>query len=218
MAVAAIGTFAAYRGAAGGPSHHFVVAARDVPSGTVITTADLTQAAVDLPPDVAGRSFEVGSTVAGRITVAPIARGELVQASAVVDASRAASRYQMSLPIERARALDGVISPGERVDVLSTYGTGSSSSTIVVARGAEVVRVNDGRKAGIGGTSADIVLVLALPTSEEVLAVTHASQAGKITLVRATGAPPSASPGADSYQPPLDPGAAAGDQATTGGG
>ena len=51
-------------------------------------------------------------------------------------------------------------------------------------------------------SSGEIVVVLALDQPDDVLAVTHASQAGKVTLVRSTGVPSTVDPGADSYTPP----------------
>lgn len=201
VAFAAVGTFAAYRGAATGPSHRFVVAARDVPAGTTLAPADLTIVTVDLPDDVAAHAFTQAGTVAGRITLAPVTKGELVQSSAVADASKAGARYEVSLPVDRARALAGTLVAGERVHVVATYGTGGDARTVIVARDVEVVKVDDSRRSSVGG-GGDVVLQLALADPDAVLAVTHASEAGSITIVRATGAVAAGAPtGADEYRP-----------------
>ncbi|MEO7555265.1 MAG: RcpC/CpaB family pilus assembly protein [Acidimicrobiales bacterium] len=204
VAIAAVGTFAAYRGASTGATHRFVVAGRDVPAGTTLVPGDLTTATVDLPGDLASRAFSQPSAIAGRITLAPINKGELVQSSAVADASKADARYEVSLPVDRARALAGTITSGERVDVAATYGTGNAATTVIVARRAEVVKVDDARRSSVGG-GGEVVIELALADPDDVLAVTHASQAGSVTLVRATGADAAGTaPGPDEYRTPLD--------------
>jgi pilus assembly protein CpaB len=200
IALAALGTFVAAGGNGGGPTHRFVVAARDVTAGTTLGPADVTVLAIDLPDGVAARAFSDPSRVAGRVTTAAIAKGELVQASAVVTGNAADPRFQLSLPVERARALDGLVAPGEKVDVLVTYGTGSDSVTFVVVRRAEVLRVDTGKSGSISASS-DVILLLAVASPDDALAVTHASQDGKVTIVRATAA--ATDDGPDSYRPPL---------------
>lgn len=163
--------------------------------------ADVALAALDLPDAQASRAFRSPEAVAGRLVVAPVAEGELVQASAVTDRSKADARYQVSFPIDRSRALDGAVSPGEQVDLLATYGGAAGDRTIVVARRAEVVRVDDARRSSISA-GGDIVVVVALPSPDDVLAVTHASQSGKLTVVRATGVGAGTADGPSSYEPP----------------
>ena len=187
VAVASVGTFAAYRGSSSGPSHRYVVAAHDIAAGETVGAGDVRSAPVDLPGDLAAHAFADATTVVGRVTLAPIAAGELLQTGAVADRAKADPRYELSVPVERARALGGDLDAGELVDVIATIGTGADAKTTVVAQRAAVVRVIDAKRTTVG-SSGDIVLGLALPTSDEVLAVTHASQAGTITIVRATGA------------------------------
>ena len=199
VAIAALGAFVAARGNHGGPSGSYVVLAHDVVAGTKLQPSDLRTVSMDLPDGLARRSFTDVDAVVGRLTTSPLADGELIQASAVVGGDAADPRYQLSVPVERSRALDGLIARGEKVDVLVTYGSGSDGGTFVVARRAEVLRVdqNDHGALGAGG---DMIVVLAVAGADDALAVTHAAQAGKVTLVRATGAGSDVGP--DSYQPP----------------
>jgi hypothetical protein len=93
---------------------------------------------------------------------------------------------------------------GEAVDVLVTYGTGNDAVTFVVVRGADVLRVDQGQR-GTLTASNDTIILLAVATPNDALAVTHAAQAGKITIVRATASV--ADNGPDSYrQPTAKPG------------
>jgi Flp pilus assembly protein CpaB len=204
VALAAIGVFMAYRGTTDGPTHRYVTVSRDLAAGTTIGASDLVLSGVDLPDATAAHSFTDPASLVGAVTVAPITKGELVQASAVSARSSTTAGFQVSIPLERARALDGALQAGELLDVLVTYAGTSDARTLVVARRAQVIRVDSASRSAIA-TSTDLVLVLGLPTEDEALAVTHGSQAGKITLVRATGAGAAPS-SADSYQPPADGG------------
>src|SRR4051794_10190880 len=203
IALAALGVFVAAQSAARHPTDHYVVVAHDVAPGSTLTAADLDTSSIDLPGGLAGRAFTDPRVLIGQVTLGPLTTGELVQRSAVVAPGQAGAAFQVSLPIERSRALAGGLAAGEVVDVLVTY----SSETIVVSRGATVVRSDSGTRGTIG-SGGETVLVLAVRSPDEVLAVTHGSQVGKVTVVRTTGVT-GADTGPDSYQPPA-PDAAAG--------
>jgi hypothetical protein len=176
-----------------------VVAARAIAPGTTLTAADLKLAPLVLPGDVAAHAYTQIAAVVGHVVVAPLTADELVQSGIVLGGDAADRRVQLSIPVERARAVDGLLQPGETVDVYATYGTGDVGRTLVVARRAEVRRVDNGSHGAISA-GADTVLVLAVADATEALAVSHAAQVGKITIVRATAvggqAPTSA------YEPP----------------
>jgi hypothetical protein len=112
VALAALGAFVAARGTGNGPSHHYVVAAHDIVAGTKLTARDLRTSAVDLPDDMAARAFTDTAAVVGRVATTSLASGELVQASSVVGGDAADPRFQLSVPVERSRALDGLLVAG----------------------------------------------------------------------------------------------------------
>jgi hypothetical protein len=204
IALAALGVFVAYQGAARHATTQYAVVAHDVAPGSILTAADLETAGMELPNELAGRAFTDPSALVGKVTLGPLTDGELVQRSAVVAPAQAGSAYQVSLPIDRSRALAGGLVAGEVVDVLVTY----ASETIVVSRGATVVRSDSGGRGTIG-SGGETVLVLAVRSPDEVLAITHGSQVGKVTVVRTTGVADE-DVGPNSYQPPTpDAGAGA---------
>lgn len=185
VATAAIGTFAAWSGADAPPSTRYVVAARDLPVGELVEADDVELVALDAPAALADRAFATTQLVIGQRTVAPLRAGELVQRSAVVVPEGTADGHQVSFAIAPSDALAGTLEEGEAVDLLATYGASATSSTTeVVAAGAVVARLTEGD----GTSRGDVVVLLSLPPSADVLAVTNAIQQGALTIVRSTGA------------------------------
>jgi Flp pilus assembly protein CpaB len=195
VAVAVVGVFAAYTDATAGPSRSYVVARRDLAPGTRLSAGDLAVRAVDLPGEQAGRAFRDVSSLEGAVLVGPVGAGELLQAGAVVRGD--AVGHEVSFPVARARALGGRLAPGERVDVVATYGTGADAVTVAVVRRALVVDVGGSR--GPLGDQGDLVLTLSVGDPTEAMALAHAAGAGELTVVRTTGAGPASGP--DTYQP-----------------
>ena len=200
VALAALGTFAAYLSATSGPTTSYVVARRDLPIGTRLTADDLTALPMELP-DVVARdaAFATEGPLVGATTVGPVRRGELVQAGDVVKKRSGAGELEVSFELESARALAGTLRPGERVDVLATFGAGGDTYTVTVVRQARVLETSRDRS-GIAGGDAEVISV-AVSSSEEAMALTHAINAGKVTLVRATGSTVSGEVGT-TYQAP----------------
>jgi Flp pilus assembly protein CpaB len=200
IALAALATFSAYTGATARPTRSFVVAARDLPVGTRLARADLRLATIDLPAAQQRRAFRDAGALVGATVLGPVGRGELVQSSAVADEGDGSS--QVSFSIEAARALDGAIRPGDRIDLLATYGGGGSDAyTMVVARRVAVADVS-GSGAGSLGGARTLVLTLSLADPDTVLAVTHAARTGNLTVVRSGRAGGgSGSAGARVYRP-----------------
>lgn len=185
IASAAAATYAAaIQG--GPPLTSYVVTTQAIAPGSRLTGADLTTLPMVLPRSLASQlAFTTPATLVGTVAVAPMRPGQLVQASEVVRASGAPWRREMSLSLEAARALDGSLSPGDTVDVLATYGTGSAAFTDLVVQAATVTAVRS-TSGGIGG-NATVTVTLSLKDSQSALALAEAINAGQIVLVRTTG-------------------------------
>lgn len=201
VAAAAVGLFAAYQGMHGGPSHSYVVAARPIAAGTKVEAGDLTLELIDLPPKVQARAFNDPAALVGATAVTKLDTGELVQPSAVVAKAGDRPAREVSFPIERGR-LSATLEEGERVDLLATFGGGNEAFTTVVLRNAQVVSI-ERAKVGLGDNGTAVIGVSIDDDGDEV-AVAHAIQEGKLTVVRATGAPaaPSSPPAYRPEQPP----------------
>jgi Flp pilus assembly protein CpaB len=194
VALAALGTFIAYRDATEGPTTLFVVAAGDVDPGARLGPSDLRLESMQLPHGVDASAFPSIDELDGAVALAPIRAGELVQAGAIVPPGAGESESsppssEFSFAVERTRALNGALNRGERIDVLATYGSGDTARTHVVARNALVTDINNEVSDTIGSAST-VTVTLALPSPNEVLEAAHATQVAQITLVRATKSAP----------------------------
>ena len=186
VTAAALAVFSAYAGASTGPTGRAVKVTTSVPSGHVLTPADVVVVDVDLPDGTASGAFDSVDDVVGSVTLTPLEHDELVQRSAVLpgDADRPPT-HEFSFPIAPERAVGGGLRAGERVDLFATHGSGPDAYTTVLARGASVIGVQEaGRSALAGG---GLVLTIALDTPDQVLEAAHAAQVAELTVVRSTG-------------------------------
>jgi Flp pilus assembly protein CpaB len=179
IALAAVVTFWAYSGANRAPRQWYVVAARALVPGTRIGPQDVRAVALNVP-DAAARAQLFGSPAAviGTSVLAPVPPGALIEANAVVGRAGAPGTSEISVNIDRSRAVGGTLKPGEFVDILSTFGQGASSSTVVMVPHVEVLAV-------ASGDSGSEVIVLAAPDGTAAEAIADAENATQLTLVRA---------------------------------
>ncbi|MDQ3989978.1 MAG: SAF domain-containing protein [Actinomycetota bacterium] len=187
VAASAVGLFAAASSSGDAPVRSYVVARHDVAAGTRLQASDLELAPMELPAPVRSRVFGSAQPLVGATLIAPLGAGELVQSSAVVARKGDTASRELSFVLERGRVGTGV-KHGERADLLATYGTGADAFTTVVVRSALLVAIDRPRNSSGDAGAATVTVAVEDPT--EALALAHAIQLGKVTLVRATGAPP----------------------------
>lgn len=185
VALAALGTFVSLAGVNDGPTGRVVVAARDLTVGTRLTASDLDLISVDLPVDQAALTFADPSALVGRVVLAPIGTGEVLQTSSLADAGVAAVPT-LSLSLEAADALGGTLRAGDRVDVYVSFGSGYESSTRRVATALEVVDAGQ-TQTGLG-EAGDVQLTVGVEDAAQRIDLVNATHAGTVTLVRVSGA------------------------------
>lgn len=170
----------------------YVAARRALAIGERITAGDLTTASLHVPNGpLRGHVFRRAEDVVGAVVVAPIAGGELLQTSSLVRSLERDER-QVSVPIETARALGDSLAPGELVDVVATFGTGSEAFSVTVVSRARIVS-----KQATGGALGDHkteVVTLGLADADSAIALAHAVAAGEISFIRVTGSNAATSP------------------------
>lgn len=184
VAAAAVGLFAAYAGVDAGPDHSFVVARDALAAGARLEASDLELQAMDLPPGLRARAFDTIADLVGTTLLWPLERGELLQASSVAVTPPGGTARAVSFPVDRGRL--GRLKVGQRVDVVATYGTGADAYTALVLGNALVTAIERGGSSlGDGGAT---VLTVAVDGPDEELAIAHALQLAKLTVV-VTSAP-----------------------------
>ncbi|HEY5155677.1 MAG TPA: RcpC/CpaB family pilus assembly protein [Acidimicrobiales bacterium] len=188
VAVAMILAFALSSASGRGPTQLVVVARRPLPAGHRLTADDLRLEPTALSDPMRGQLFERVSDAAGSVSLVALPSDGLIsRSSVVVDGDDGAPGREFSFPVDRERAMNGRLQPGESVDVLVTYGTGDSARTLVVASGVRLIDVTETSKATLG-SSGKLVVTVTLADEDQVLHAAHASEVGAVTLVRSTGA------------------------------
>jgi Flp pilus assembly protein CpaB len=201
IAAAAVGIFNAYLSATSRPRQSYVVAARALPVGARLTAADLRLVALDLP-DAAVRGQVFGSVVPliGASTLAPISSGAIVEASAVIGRGGAPGTREVSISVDRARAVAGTLKPGEFVDLLGTFGSGSDAYTVVMVPRVRVISLTNVN--GPLGDDRTQLITFAPSTVVDAEAIAEAAVAAQVTLVRSAEGDNSASRPVP-YRPPI---------------
>lgn len=187
VAASAVGVFAAHGAADAGPADAYVVVARDLAPGQVVTASDLELVAIDLPAAQRSRSFTDVGVLVGTVAVGGMKEGQLVQSTDVTEVAGAGELAQISVAVEGGAAMNGdrrYLRAGERVAVILTTDRGGEVRTETVAADALVVDVLLPER-GLGASGA-ITVVLGVPP-DELEAVAGAAASGTITLARTTG-------------------------------
>ena len=169
-----------------------VVAHSDVAPGAVVGPAVTGTAA--LPASSSLRGAMLSPDVLGSerwVALRRIAAGEPILRSAVAKAAAPGGQRAMSVPVSPDHAAGGELSVGDRVDVIDADG---AQATYVV-RNAEVIGVAPRRSsAGFSSSSSGQFYVTIAVDAEPALRLASAIRAGKIEVVRATGADQPLSP------------------------
>ncbi len=194
VAAAIVATFVAYLDAVTVPTREVVIATEVVDPGTQLSSMDEVAARfgtveVELQEGEATQGLvpadEVEALV-GRTVVAPLQRGDLLLASQVVADGGIEGAHVLSFALPRTAAVGGSLQPGERIDVLGTFGSGETAYTAFVARSVPVLRVTapDG---GAIGSGAEITLTVAITAPGDVQALGHAVNTANVFVVRSRG-------------------------------
>ncbi len=197
VAVAGFGTFVASRAAAP-VGRSYVVTSQPIASGQRITASELLTERMVLPALLAKhQAFHSVTAVVGSIAAGPLGSGELVQRSNTIRPADFSASRQIAFSLPTARALDGALVPGDRVDVLATYGSGPAAATVPVLQSAAVVTASTATGLGANGNTS---VTLAVASPKALAALVEALNAAQVYLVRSTGTTPGKYP--NPYQAP----------------
>lgn len=164
-----------------------LVAARDLEAGSTVRGSDVRYETIRADQRVL--THLVGASdrgrFVGRVTTMPVFAGEPLLAAHLRPRAADDGRRAMSIPVARARAVNGRLVPGDRVDVVVADRDGAA----VVAAGLEVLDVDRGEGGAFGARRGEVSVTLAVDVGEsQVLAAALAG--GEFVLTRVTGATP----------------------------
>lgn len=168
----------------GGDPTRVAVLARDVAAGATIEVDDLEFRSVELPASqLAGLVAEASvASAVGRVAALDLRTGELLPSGALRQPAGPSALRAFSIAVPPERAVAGVLSPGDRIDVL--VAEGGSASWLAVD--LEVLAVAGG-EGGIGLSSFSVTVAA---DAEEIVRVAAALEAGEVSIIRSTGAAP----------------------------
>lgn len=171
-----------------------LVADRDIAAGVEITEDMVRISQIDADSPLVAGLLDVDGLRPGELAAVPITAGSPLRGSDLAAAGRADGLRSMSIEVDRAQAVGGGLSVGDRVDVIDVV---DGEATFVV-RDAEVTGVPaepSGR--GITGGAGNAYFIVVRVDADEALALAAAIDRGALQIVRATGAAPIEVPVAD---------------------
>ncbi len=154
-----------------------------------ITSNDLTTLEIPTKSQFNSLFLTSPAILLGDQALVPLEPNEPIIQSEVAPIIHHADR-ELTLEVPSARAVEGSISPGDRVDVLATYGTGPTANTITAGRSVLVLAVSELTSSFSSSSPKTISITLAVSSFEEMMAIAQGQVAATITLVRSTGAAP----------------------------
>jgi Flp pilus assembly protein CpaB len=178
-----------------------LVATHALPAGRVLRSSDFARSGLAASKQVLATFVPASeqNLLVGRALKAPVSAGAPIPAAALAGARGAGDSLTLAVPA--MHALAGQLAPGDRVTVLATYTSGNGQAqTRAVARNLEVIAV--GSASGFAASSQTIPVTVALPDPSLASALALANEAGKLDLLRESGAganapiPAASAPGA----------------------
>jgi Flp pilus assembly protein CpaB len=164
-----------------------LVAAHALPAGRVLRASDLARSGLAGNKQVLATFLPAAneSLLVGRALKTPVAAGAPIPQTALESARGGSDSFTLAVP--SMHALAGQLAPGDRVTVLATYtGTNGQAQTRAVARNLEVLAV--GSPSGFAANTQTIPITVALPDPSLASALALANEAGKLDLLRESGA------------------------------
>ena len=207
VAAAAVVTFAAYLDATAAPTRSYLVAAAPIEPGTRLgSMAEVSERfgtiALDLADEVAARVVPASAVegLVGQVVVTPLQPGDLLTRTQLVDDGGAEGAQTLSFSLPRTAAVAGALRPGERVDVLATFGSGDGAYTAYVVRGVPLLGVTAPDGGPLGGGS-ELTLTVAVSNLRDVQALGHAVNTAEVFVTRSTATLGSDDPAPGAFRP-----------------
>ncbi len=187
---AALGLWWTFEQTAAEPTTSYVVARTRLAPGKVIEATDVAMVPMHLPAEVAASVFSEGDSVVGNVVVQAIHAGEIVTQGDIGSRQAVTDRvagYAISIELNRPAALNGLISAGERVDVVVTNAD-LADGHLLGAADALILDVDD--RFGSERLSGAITVTLQVQDRATAMSLASAAEFNAVTLIRPWGMPP----------------------------
>jgi pilus assembly protein CpaB len=163
-----------------------------IPAGSsadVIASQQLLQPTTLRGSQVQSGAITDPSVLHGKVAAATIFPGQQITAAdftneTTIASQLAADQRAVDVPVESAHGLAGIVKAGQYVDVLASYGSGSSSrggSVSTLARDVLVLNAPSS-SGGIGGGSSNASIVLRV-SERDAASVAYAADNGKVWVI-----------------------------------
>lgn len=158
------------------------VAARDLSSGSTITSDSLRIEHVRLPPRLGSEYLSSGETIEGSVVTKPLGAGELVPKAWIATEAALGGR-SITVPIDPEHAVGGQLHPGDVVDLFATFDPGDvRARTVSLVRQIEVIDVVSAGGLVMGDES--IVGLTISVSPDEAQRIAFASRNAQLDVVR----------------------------------
>jgi Flp pilus assembly protein CpaB len=166
-----------------------LVAAHDLVPGATLQPGDLGVAQIHADREALAEMFGAAAleSLRGDVVTAKVPAGALLTRGSVRSAEANAAARVMSFALPRARAVDGHLTGGDRIDIVAV--DHDAARATYVMKDAEVLAVDTSGGGPLSGASDDVTISLAVD-AEDAPRLAAALDANVVTLVRATGAAP----------------------------
>ena len=189
VVVAVLGLFGAYRAATTVHTTDYLIVRRDVAAGRRIAAGDLALAPMVLYRGAATQAFTRPDDVIGKVALVPLSNGSLVERGHLAEAALPDHGRRVALELEPAQALNGRLSPGDRVDVIATSTGDAPAATIERdALVSELDGLTDDAQLGVGGSGQRLTVTLVVPDQDAARRLVEARAHGTVTLVGSSAA------------------------------
>lgn len=185
--IAALGLWWALEQSAAEPETSFAIARTQLAPGVIVESDDIALVPIRLPAEVAATVFDHHDDVVGGLVVSAVHPGQLLARGDVTSphlARRSQGGYAIAIELDRPRALNGLLAPGERVDVVAT-GNPGSLETMVVTSDATVLDIDD--RSDERHPAATVTVTLQVPDLAVATKLAAAADAAAVTLIRTWG-------------------------------
>ena len=165
-----------------------LVAARDIPAGTELTTGMVRSIDLDADSPLTTSLVLSGGLRPGMVVRGVIVEGSPILTADLVEAAEGGRLRSMSIQVDRAQAVGGDLAVGDRVDVIHVVG----GTAIYVVAGVQVIDVASSQNSrGLTGSgAAGGFFVVVRVDARQALALAGAMDAGGVQVIRSTGAEP----------------------------